>query len=72
MDLYDTVSLTPTTPRRDPQPRYTTNDGRIEIVKTGETWTVGPVGARPFVTDLGSLEAAVDFVLGARAMMRPA
>lgn len=70
-DLFTTVCLTRV--GRRGSVRYTTNNGAIEIVRDLHgKWAVGPTGEHPFKDDLDSLAAAVDFVLDAREMMRPA
>jgi hypothetical protein len=73
IDLMTTVALTRTSPRGSALPAYTTNDGAILIARDMDgSWAVGPLGGRQFVNGLPDLEACIDFILGARAMLAPA
>lgn len=73
-NLMTTVALTRISAAGAAIVTYTTNEGGIAVVKDmNGKWLVTKIGAaRPFVTDLATLEDAIDFILGARAMMAPA
>lgn len=68
---FDTVVLTRVGPRGSKT--FTTNDGAMSVSEVEDgRWSVGPTGTeRPFAT-LDSLDKAVNFVLDAREMFRPA